>query len=125
MICLCTIYLFFCWVERGYRIIALMAFLNYASYGCNTVILNHDILSLTQLFLQLVDFESWKTIIARSEKNSSAIDSNGDVCVLPRSFEARHLDIKGNVYAFGVLLLEIVSGRTAFSKDTGSLVEWV
>uniref|UniRef100_A0A803LQN2 Protein kinase domain-containing protein n=1 Tax=Chenopodium quinoa TaxID=63459 RepID=A0A803LQN2_CHEQI len=73
---------------------------------------------------ELVDFESWNTIIARSEKNSSAIDSNGAICVLPHSIEAHHLDIRGNVYAFGVLLLEIVSGRPPFFKDTGSLVDW-
>jgi len=73
----------------------------------------------------LVDFESWKTILARSEKNSSAINNNGAICVLPNSIEARHLDIKGNVYAFGVLLLEIISGKPPFCKDTGSLVDWV
>ncbi|XP_074303928.1 putative LRR receptor-like serine/threonine-protein kinase At1g63430 [Silene latifolia] len=84
----------------------------------NAVYLNEDYSP------KLIDFESWKTILARSEKNSCAIDSNGAICVLPNSIEARHLDINGNVYAFGVLLLEIVSGRPPFCKDTGSLVEW-
>lgn len=39
--------------------------------------------------------------------------------------EARHLDIQGNVYAFGVLLLEIISGRPPYCKDKGGLVDWV
>ncbi|KAK9668165.1 hypothetical protein RND81_13G038900 [Saponaria officinalis] len=87
--------------------------------------LNSNAVYLTEDFSpKLIDFESWKTILARSEKNSCAIDSNGAICVLPSSIEARHLDIKGNVYAFGVLLLEIVSGKPPFCKDTGSLVEW-
>ncbi|KAJ7524930.1 hypothetical protein O6H91_17G028400 [Diphasiastrum complanatum] len=30
----------------------------------------------------------------------------------------------GDVYSFGVLLLEILSGRLAFNKETGMLVEW-
>ncbi|KAJ7535129.1 hypothetical protein O6H91_12G019300 [Diphasiastrum complanatum] len=30
----------------------------------------------------------------------------------------------GDVYSFGVLLLEILSGRLAFSEETGMLVEW-
>ncbi|KAI9071148.1 hypothetical protein K1719_046898 [Acacia pycnantha] len=72
----------------------------------------------------LVDFESWKTILARSEKNSESVGSQGAVCVLPHSFEARHHDPQGNVYAFGILLLEIISGRPPYYKDKGSLVDW-
>lgn len=75
--------------------------------------------------LQLVDFESWKTIFARSEKHSGSIVSQGAVCVLGNSIEQRHEDIKGNIYAFGVLLLELVSGRPPYCKDKGHLVNWV
>jgi len=75
--------------------------------------------------LQLVDFESWKTILERSEKNSGSISSQGAVCVLPNSLEARHLDTKGNIHAFGVLLLEIISGRPPYCKEKGYLVDWV
>ena len=74
---------------------------------------------------QLVDFECWKTILARSEKNLRNINSEGAVCVLPNAMESRYLDVSGNIYAFGVLLLEIVSGRPPFCKDRGFLIEWV
>ncbi|OMO79494.1 hypothetical protein CCACVL1_13636 [Corchorus capsularis] len=73
---------------------------------------------------KLVDFESWKAILARSEKNSGSIGSNGAICLLPNSLEKRHLDIQGNIYAFGVLLLEIISGRPPFCKDRGCLIDW-
>ncbi|WOG90255.1 hypothetical protein DCAR_0209498 [Daucus carota subsp. sativus] len=73
---------------------------------------------------KLVDFESWKSILSRSEKNSGAISANGDVCVLPSSMEGRHLDVQGNIYAFGVLLLEIISGRPPYCKEKGCLVDW-
>ncbi|GAB4856875.1 hypothetical protein Ancab_014794 [Ancistrocladus abbreviatus] len=87
--------------------------------------LNSSAVYLTEDFSpKLVDFESWKTILARSEKNSCTIVSNGAICVLPNSIEERHLDIQGNIYAFGVLLLEIVSGRPTFCKDQGYLVDW-
>ncbi|KAM5572510.1 hypothetical protein ABKV19_012524 [Rosa sericea] len=87
--------------------------------------LNSSAVYLTDDFLpKLVDFESWKTIIARSEKNSGSIGSQGAICVLPNSMEARHLDVQGNVYAFGVLLLEIISGRPPYCKDKGCLVDW-
>ncbi|KAK4374435.1 hypothetical protein RND71_005112 [Anisodus tanguticus] len=84
--------------------------------------LNSNSVYLTEDFSpKLVDFESWKSIIARSEKNSGAISSEG-VCVLPNSLESRHLDIQGNIYAFGVLLLEIMTGRPPYCKDKGCLV---
>ena len=77
------------------------------------------------LKFQLVDFESWKTILERSERNSGNVSSQGAVCVLPNTLEARRLDTKGNIYAFAVLLLEIISGRHPYCKDKGYLVDWV
>ncbi|XP_065858241.1 probable LRR receptor-like serine/threonine-protein kinase At1g63430 isoform X2 [Euphorbia lathyris] len=87
--------------------------------------LNSGAVYLTEDFApKLVDFESWKSILTRSEKNSGSIGSQGAICVLPDSLESRHLDVKGNVYAFGVLLLEIISGRPPYCKEKGSLVDW-
>ncbi|KAF1873675.1 hypothetical protein Lal_00027713 [Lupinus albus] len=87
--------------------------------------LNSSAVYLTEEFSpKLVDFESWKSILERSEKNSGSIGSQGAVCVLPNSIEARHLDTKGNIYAFGVLLLEIISGRPPYCKEKGYLVDW-
>ncbi|KAL4602788.1 hypothetical protein ACB092_10G079100 [Castanea dentata] len=87
--------------------------------------LNSSAIYLTEDFSpKLVDFESWKTILARSEKNSGAIGNQGAICVLPNSLEARHLDVQGNVYAFGVLMLEIISGRPPYCREKGCLVDW-
>ncbi|KAK1353337.1 putative LRR receptor-like serine/threonine-protein kinase [Heracleum sosnowskyi] len=87
--------------------------------------LNSNSVYLTDTFSpKLVDFESWKTIISRSEKNSGAISCEGAVCVLPSSLNSRHLDVQGNIYAFGVLLLELISGRPSFCKEKGCLVDW-
>nr|KAJ0219287.1 hypothetical protein LSAT_V11C300104170 [Lactuca sativa] len=87
--------------------------------------LNSSAVYLTDDFSpKLVDFESWKTILTRSENNSRPISSEGAMCVQPCSLEARHLDIQGNIFAFGVLLLEIISGRPPISKDKGFLVDW-
>ncbi|KAG6383244.1 hypothetical protein SASPL_157011 [Salvia splendens] len=73
---------------------------------------------------KLVDFECWKTIISRSEKSSGTISNEGAVCILPSSLEGRHLDVQGNIYAFGILLLEIVSGRPPHCKEKGCLFDW-
>ncbi|KAE9606575.1 putative protein kinase RLK-Pelle-LRR-VI-2 family [Lupinus albus] len=87
--------------------------------------LNSSAVYLTEEFSpKLVDFESWKSILERSEKNSGSIGSQGAICVLTNSLEARHLDTKGNIHAFGVLLLEIISGRPPYSNEKGYLVDW-
>ncbi|XP_022853697.1 probable LRR receptor-like serine/threonine-protein kinase At1g63430 [Olea europaea var. sylvestris] len=87
--------------------------------------LNSSAVYLTDDFSpKLVDFESWKTILSRLEKSSGAISSEGAVCVLPNSLEGRHLNIQGNIYALGVILLEIISGRPPYCKDKGCLVDW-
>ncbi|KAF2313282.1 hypothetical protein GH714_010129 [Hevea brasiliensis] len=87
--------------------------------------LNSSAVYLTEDFSpKLVDFESWKSILSRSEKNSGSIGSQGAICVLTNSLEGRHLDVQGNVYAFGVLLLEIISGRPPYCEDKGRLVDW-
>ncbi|XP_051130059.1 probable LRR receptor-like serine/threonine-protein kinase At1g63430 [Andrographis paniculata] len=87
--------------------------------------LNSSSVYLTDDFSpKLVDFECWKTIISRSEKSSGTVSNEGADCVLPKHLEGRCLDIQGNTYAFGILLLEIVSGRPPFCKNKGCLVEW-
>lgn len=73
---------------------------------------------------KLVDFENRKSIILKSEKTSVSVNNQGAVCVLPNSLEPRHLDIQANVYAFGVLMLEIISGNPRYCKDKGFLVDW-
>ncbi|KAL1559821.1 putative LRR receptor-like serine/threonine-protein kinase [Salvia divinorum] len=84
--------------------------------------LNSSSVYLTDDFTpKLVDFECWKTIISRSEKSSGTISNEGTV---PSSLEGRHLDVQGNIYAFGILLLEIVSGRPPYCKEKGCLVDW-
>ncbi|KAG7650420.1 Leucine-rich repeat [Arabidopsis thaliana x Arabidopsis arenosa] len=88
--------------------------------------LSSNAIYLTEDFTpKLVDFECWKTILARSEKNLRNISSQGSICVLPNGMESRYLDVSGNIYAFGILLLEIVSGRPPYCKDKGFLIEWV
>ncbi|XP_042510014.1 probable LRR receptor-like serine/threonine-protein kinase At1g63430 [Macadamia integrifolia] len=73
---------------------------------------------------KLVDFESWKMVLARSEKNSGSISNGSTLCGFQDSVDERHLDVQGNVFAFGVLLLEIISGRPPYCKDRGCLVDW-
>ncbi|XP_010447211.1 PREDICTED: probable LRR receptor-like serine/threonine-protein kinase At1g63430 [Camelina sativa] len=80
---------------------------------------------LTEEFTpKLVDFKSWKSIQVRSEKNLRNISCEGAICVLPNAIEHRDLDLQGNIYSFGILLVEIVSGRPSYCQERGCLVEW-
>ncbi|KAJ0794410.1 putative protein kinase RLK-Pelle-LRR-VI-2 family [Helianthus annuus] len=64
--------------------------------------LNSSAVYLTEDYSpKLVDFESWKTIVTRPENSAHSISHEGDICVLPSSFEERDLDIQGNIYSFG------------------------
>ncbi|XP_020586797.1 probable LRR receptor-like serine/threonine-protein kinase At1g63430 [Phalaenopsis equestris] len=87
--------------------------------------LNSNAVYLTEDFSpKLVDFERWNTIVSRSD-NASGYLSNGSLFngFLEPS-ETWDVDVKGNTYAFGVLLLELISGRSPNYKDRCSIVDW-
>ncbi|XP_047342185.1 probable LRR receptor-like serine/threonine-protein kinase At1g63430 [Impatiens glandulifera] len=88
--------------------------------------LNSSAVYLTDDFSpKLVDFESWKSIRSSSIKNSGSMATKGPVCLLRNSVEARDLYVEGNIYAFGLLMLEIISGRPPYCEDKGGrLVDW-
>ncbi|KAK1289925.1 putative LRR receptor-like serine/threonine-protein kinase [Acorus calamus] len=87
--------------------------------------LNSSSVYLTEDFSpKLVDFESWKMMLTKSEKNSGIICNGGAYHGLPEALERRHMDMQSNIFAFGVLLLEIISGRPPYCKDKGCVVDW-
>ncbi|XAR55057.1 Non-specific serine/threonine protein kinase [Bertholletia excelsa] len=116
------------WTRRMRIIIGIARGLKYLHTEINPPFtvsrLDSNAIYLTEDFSpQLVDFGSWNSIFSKSE-NSSSIGNYSTFCVLSNPVEARHVDIKENIYAFGVLLLEIVSGRPPYCKDKGCLVAW-
>ncbi|XP_008778738.2 probable LRR receptor-like serine/threonine-protein kinase At1g63430 [Phoenix dactylifera] len=87
--------------------------------------LNSTAVYLTEDFSpKLVDFESWKMIFSKSGKNSGYITGGGSFHGYVDSLEQLNMDVQGNTHAFGVLLLELISGRPRFCKDRGYLVDW-
>lgn len=119
----------FSWTRRMKIIIGIAKGLNYLHTEIDPPFtiseLNSSAVYLTDDFSpKLVDFESWKSVLSRSEKSSGTISNEGAICILPNSVDQRHLDIQGNIYAFGILLLEIISGRPPYCQDKGCLVDW-
>ncbi|XP_072995883.1 probable LRR receptor-like serine/threonine-protein kinase At1g63430 isoform X1 [Typha latifolia] len=73
---------------------------------------------------KLVDFESWKMILSKPAKTSGYIANGGSFHSYMDSLQHSHSDIQRNTFSFGVILLEIISGRPPYCKDRGNLVEW-
>ncbi|XP_073106395.1 probable LRR receptor-like serine/threonine-protein kinase At1g63430 isoform X2 [Elaeis guineensis] len=87
--------------------------------------LNSSAVYLTEDFSpKLVDFEIWKMIFPKSGKNSGYLTNGGSFHGYVDSLEQLNMDVQGNTYAFGVLLLELISGRPQYCKDRGCLVDW-
>uniref|UniRef100_A0A1D1Z8C6 Putative LRR receptor-like serine/threonine-protein kinase At1g63430 n=2 Tax=Anthurium amnicola TaxID=1678845 RepID=A0A1D1Z8C6_9ARAE len=87
--------------------------------------LNSSAVYLTEEFSpKLVDFENWKMVLSGSEMNSGYIINGGGFHCFPDSLDRRHTNVHGNTFAFGLILLEIVSGRPPYCKERGSLVDW-
>ncbi|CAA7390932.1 unnamed protein product [Spirodela intermedia] len=87
--------------------------------------LNSSAIYLTEDFSpKLADIESWKMMLSRSEKSAGYVSNGGAFHCFSDSLERRHTGAQENTFAFGVILLEIVSGRPPYCKDRGSLVNW-
>ncbi|KAI3985318.1 hypothetical protein MKX01_033632 [Papaver californicum] len=87
--------------------------------------LNSSAVYLTEDFSpKLVDFEIWNSILMRLEKKSGSSGSEAALCGFTESLETFRQDVHDNIYAFGVLLLEIISGRPTYCKNRGHLVDW-
>ncbi|EPS69112.1 hypothetical protein M569_05651, partial [Genlisea aurea] len=86
--------------------------------------LDSSCIYLTENFSpKLVDFNGWKRILTRSRRRSTT--NPGAKCIIPPgSLERWSTDLHANMHAFGVILLEIISGRTPHCKEKGHIVDW-
>ncbi|KAG6529138.1 hypothetical protein ZIOFF_011333 [Zingiber officinale] len=72
---------------------------------------------------KLVDFESWKIIFSESKKSAGYFSRVSlPEYNVPR--EQQEMEIQANIFAFGVVLLEIISGRPPYCKERGCLINW-
>ena len=61
-----------------------------------------------------------EVVFSRNIKSKNSSDDDKENSVLPPS-----ADPETNIYGFGILLLEIISGKLPYSEEQGSLVNWV
>ncbi|ERM97683.1 protein MALE DISCOVERER 1 isoform X2 [Amborella trichopoda] len=106
------------WTARV-RIIMGMAYcLQYMHHELNPPVahpnLNSNAIYLTDDFAaKLADFSFWKDFVSRGKSTGDDDSDNSDF---------PFADPDSNVYSFGILLLEIISGKLPYSKEQGLLV---
>ncbi|OEL31544.1 putative LRR receptor-like serine/threonine-protein kinase [Dichanthelium oligosanthes] len=73
---------------------------------------------------KIIDFERWRYLVTKpglgSVNGGSVMSANG----ITDTRHKRFMDVQANTFSFGVILLELISGRATVSKDTGDLVDW-
>ncbi|KAF8702826.1 hypothetical protein HU200_032659 [Digitaria exilis] len=71
---------------------------------------------------KIIDFERWRYLVTKPELGSV---NGGSINNITDSRHKRFMDVQANTFAFGVILLELISGKASVSsKDTGDLVDW-
>lgn len=73
---------------------------------------------------KIIDFERWRALVAKPFLSSGVIVSGGPLNGVVDPRQMRFMDVQANTFAFGVILLELISGRASLSKDTDDLVDW-
>lgn len=71
---------------------------------------------MKEITFQVAEIDFWKELIAKSKN----LENNSEHSELPPL-----ADGETNVYSFGILLLEIISGKLQYSEDQGPLINWV
>ncbi|KAJ1688397.1 hypothetical protein LUZ63_019787 [Rhynchospora breviuscula] len=102
------------------RIVMGVAYCLQQMHELNPSITHPDLLSSSILLSEdyaakLVDVSLWKAVA--SSKPRTSFDEGDDLLERPSDVEPA-----GNVYSFGILLLEIISGKLPYSPEEGSLI---
>lgn len=77
--------------------------------------------------MQLVDFERWNDIIAKSKRHSGHIINDDSINSIedPQPHRSQFRNVQSNTYSFGVILLELILGKSPYCQERGTLLDWV
>ncbi|GJN02225.1 hypothetical protein PR202_ga19555 [Eleusine coracana subsp. coracana] len=76
------------------------------------------------LSIKITDFERWRYLVTKPGLGFGGEANGGLVSSVTDSQHKRFMDVQANTFAFGVILLELISGRATVFKDTADLVDW-
>lgn len=66
---------------------------------------------------QIADVRFWADIVSKSKNPSENESEHSELPPL--------VDVETNVYSFGILMLETISGKLPYSEEQGLLMNWV
>ncbi|KAK4421154.1 protein MALE DISCOVERER 2 [Sesamum alatum] len=75
-----------------------------------------EILLTDDYAAKIADISFWAELVGKL-KNTVDIDS-------AHSVQRPHADVETNIHSFGILLLEIITGRPPYSEEEGNLMIW-
>eukprot|EP01018_Ginkgo_biloba_P000048 Gb_21863 [translate_table: standard] len=93
--------------------------ITYPSLHSNAVYLTDDYAA------KLAGLGLWKEAVVKSEKMQSFSNNGNLISYDDIELSGRHsLEVENNVYGFGVLMLEIISGKLPYMQEQGLLINW-
>ncbi|XP_074279032.1 uncharacterized protein LOC141603880 [Silene latifolia] len=119
------------WVSRYNIAVGVAQGLAYLHHDCHPPVVHRDIKSNNILLdanlePRIADFGLAKMMIKKNETVSIVAGSYGYIA--PEYGYTMKIDEKSDIYSFGVVLLELITGRRPLDKEYGSsgdVVEWI
>ncbi|GER49104.1 leucine-rich repeat receptor-like protein kinase family protein [Striga asiatica] len=118
------------WPKRLHIAIGVAHGLCYMHHHCSPPIIHRDVKSsnvlLDSMFnAKIADFGLARILVKEGEPNTMSVVAGSFGYMAPEYAQTRRVNEKIDVYGFGVILLELVTGREAHSGDeTLSIVDW-
>ncbi|XP_047310416.1 probable LRR receptor-like serine/threonine-protein kinase At1g05700 [Impatiens glandulifera] len=120
------------WEERLRIAVDAAQGLEYLHNGCMPIIIHRDVKSSNILLngkfeAKMADFGLSKTIPVEGNNYVSTVVVGTPGYVDPEYYMTNRVTEKSDVYGFGIVLLEIVTGKSAVSRRQGDahIIEWV
>ncbi|XP_059638959.1 probable LRR receptor-like serine/threonine-protein kinase At1g05700 [Cornus florida] len=120
------------WEERLQIAMDAAQGLEYLHHGCNPPIIHRDV-KTTNILLnenfhaKLADFGLSRVFLTEGSTHVSTVVAGTPGYLDPEYYTTNRLTDKSDVFGFGIVILEIITGRSALSKgrDKTHIVQWV